>query len=822
MKLVNHLVAQLFLFLFISTLSLAQRPGNVTGRIIDATSQEPLEYATLSFFSSPDSVFTDGTITGENGAFNLSLQSGSYNLVVQFVGYQNLITGVEVKGGNTSDLGILTMNGSQQMMDELTISGEKTTTLHKIDRQVYQASDFQSAAGGTASEVIRNMPSVTIDAQGQLRLRGSGGFMVLLNGKPVQSDPMLILNQIPANAIEDIEIITAPSAKYDPDGKGGIINIKTKQGVEDGFYLLVNGQIGLPAIENYDNAEGQQRYGGDFTLNYRKKNWDLSLGANYYRDDMSGRRVGEVNTTIGNIFTSFPSDGERSFDRYNVGIRATAGYKPAENQLLSAGFYAGKRTQYRTADIYYFNNRKIDLESNQVIGQMDYFNFNEVERRGDFLIGSLDYLWNLNKSSTLSASLLYEYTMLGGPTQNLNVSFPEITDTLQYTRNENDNPLDGFRAKVDYITSLGKGKLESGYQFRYLDHVGDFVYKDKVLGTSEFIVNPEFSNRIELKRHIHSVYSQYSGDLPKLKYTAGLRFEWADRELTTGQNEETFRLELRNLFPSVNLLYNLGKEYQLKAAYSRRIDRTTTFKMNPFPEREHSETLEQGDAELLPEFVDLVEIGVIRNFEKGSIALTPYFQRIENVINRVNNVYNDTILNRIYTNAGNATAWGMELATDLTPTSWWTWYLGGNVYQYNIKGDLFNQAVLVNNSSLIWNFNLNSTFKLAETMSLQLGLNYISQRITAQGEDSRFYLPNATLKKSFLEGQLTASLIWQNIDLGLLSSNEQRITTRGADFYTTTNYIHEVDIIRFNLSYQLNRRSKKIKFTESEFGEKEF
>ncbi len=307
-----------------------------------------------------------------------------------------------------------------------------------------------------------------------------------------------------------------------------------------------------------------------------------------------------------------------------------------------------------------------------------------------------------------------------------------------------------------------------------------------------------------------------------MKYTAGLRFEWADRELTTGQNEETFRLELRNLFPSVNLLYNLGKEYQLKAAYSRRIDRTTTFKMNPFPEREHSETLEQGDAELLPEFVDLVEIGVIRNFEKGSIALTPYFQRIENVINRVNNVYNDTILNRIYTNAGNATAWGMELATDLTPTSWWTWYLGGNVYQYNIKGDLFNQAVFVNNSSLIWNFNLNSTFKLAETMSLQLGLNYISQRITAQGEDSRFYLPNATLKKSFLEGQLTASLIWQNIDLGLLSSNEQRITTRGADFYTTTNYIHEVDIIRFNLSYQLNRRSKKIKFTESEFGEKEF
>jgi outer membrane receptor protein involved in Fe transport len=242
--------------------------------------------------------------------------------------------------------------------------------------------------------------------------------------------------------------------------------------------------------------------------------------------------------------------------------------------------------------------------------------------------------------------------------------------------------------------------------------------------------------------------------------------------------------------------------------------------MNPFPARRHSEVFETGDPNLLPEYIDLAEAGVVKDFDAHSVFANLYYRGTQNVINRVNSVYNDTILVRTFTNAGNATSYGIEIGIDLKPTIWWNVFAGGNVYQYSIKGNALNTPV--NTNSLNYSINANTTFKLLSTLSLQLTVNYTSATVTAQGEDSRFLIPSATLKKTLLKGQGSISLQWQNIDLGLLETNEQRMTTRGQGFYTSTNYIQEVDIVRVNFSYQINKLAKKLKFTESEFGEKEF
>ncbi|MEM8965260.1 MAG: TonB-dependent receptor, partial [Bacteroidota bacterium] len=668
----------------------------LSGQVRDESSQEPLEYATVGLCQPKDSSILEGTVTQVDGSFVLEdVAPGTYLLQVQFVGYElTFIPLTEVQAGQQKNIGAVSLQATQQLLEEISVTGKKASVFHKVDRQVYQAEQFQAATGGTATDVLRNIPSVAVDANGNLTVRGSSGFTILLNGKPIQSDPTLILSQLPANAVEDVEIVTAPSAKYDPDGKAGIINIITRKGVADGLYLLVNGQVGLPSIEDYDNAESAPRYGGDFTLNYRKNKWDISVGGSYLRYDIAGRREGDVFTIINDTLTRFPSDGERSFDERAYTGRATVAYTPNASNAFSLGFYAGKRSKDRTADILY-NNVKVYLPEQDTFNRVTYFNENLRIRRSDFILGSLDYYHTFTNKAKLSTSLLYEYTMLGGPTTNLNLSWPGLQDTLQDQFNTNDNPLHGVRFQADYVHPLSNGTLEAGYQYRFLDHTGYFVYEEREIGTNRFELIPEFSSQVDLNRQIHSVYGLYSSQWKQLTYSLGARVEVMDRNLllTNDFVDTTYHYDFIQLYPSANLVYQLTDDFRLKAAYSRRVERTTTFKMNPFPEREHSETLEQGDPTLRPEFIDLVELGIVKNFGDHSVFATAYFRHVENLINRVNTVYNDSILNRIYSNVGQGQSLGLEAGLELNPTANWQLYAGGNVYRYGIEGTFDDRPV---------------------------------------------------------------------------------------------------------------------------------
>ncbi len=807
----------------------AQR-ASIEGSVRDGSSDEAMEYANVLLYHAPDSTMVDGIVTDAAGLFQFSaVPVGTYYLLLQFVGYETRrVDDLTVTAEQSLSLEALSLSPGQQLLSEIRVTGQKASVYHKIDRQVYDAGQFQSATGGTATDVLRNVPAVAFTAEGGITVRGASGFTVLLNGKPVQSDPSLILSQLPANAVESIEIVTAPSAKYDPEGTAGIINIITKQGVTDGLFVQVNVKGGLPTLPNYGNGGPTRRWGGDVTMSYQKGPWNLSLGASYLRNDLAGRREGDVFTVRGDTLTRFPSDGERSFDERTYTARATLGFVPNPENNFSLGLYAGKRSKDRTADILYYDNRGVYLPEDRLVYQTTYFNENLRIRTGDFLIGSLDYTRQLGKKASLQASVLYEYTRLGGPTTNRNLSGSELTDTLQHQYNTNENPLHGLRGQLDYSRPLGAGTLEAGYQYRFLNHLGDFIYEERVLGTQRWNLIPEFSSSVDLTRKIHAVYGQYSGQVGKVAYTAGARVEVMDRRLvlTNTLFDSTYRYDLVKLYPAANLRYQIQDDLQLKVAYSKRVERTTTFKMNPFPEREHSETFEQGDPKLLPEFVDLVELGVVKDFGDNSVFATAYFRNVQNLVNRVNTIYNDTILNRIYTNVGRGRSLGLEVGSEFNPVSWWKVYAGGNLYQYDIRGTFAGESV--NTNSWIYSVNVNTTVRLSPTLNVQGTVNYLSAQNTAQGVDSRFFSPTLTVQKSWLDGRLSATVQWLNVDMGLLPSNEQRITTQQGDgrsngsFYTTTNYVYETDVIMLNLSYRFNQRAGKAKFIKSEFGESEF
>ncbi len=817
----------IFVALLLLTFITYAQEGSINGLVKDASTNEPLEYASVALYKVIDSSLVTGVITNQSGKFKLEkIDPGSYFIQTQFLGYEiGQSEKFTLEVGQNYQMPLISLEPGSQMMNEVKVTGRRINTFNKLDKQSYNAGQFESAKGGTAIDVLKNMPSVAVNGQGEISIRGATGFLLMINGKPVITDPQTALGQLPANMINNIELITSPSAKYDPDGKAGIINIITKKGGTDGTGLSVNTQYGLPSITDFNNDRTALRYGVDILLNYSKNRWDIAVGGNYTRNDLAGFREGNVfiENVGGNIVTRFPSRGERSFNRFNYAAMTSISYKANSSNIITFGYYSGKRYQERDANLFY-GNSTWTLDTGEKISDNPYFNANKQIKQGKFTIANLDYTHIFTNNSSLKGSILYEYDDLYGTTHNRNLTEPGGS-LIQYVQNPYQKPIDGFRFKVDHSIPLKNGGLESGYQFRSDSQDGNFDY----------IITPEDPNQPNLdqfrgtaisRNQIHSLYSQYTGTFKSLQYNAGLRYEFSRRTVKLSFDPEEHLLELSNFFPSASALYSFNTGLKLKAGFSRRIQRSTNNQLNPIPEREHSETLEIGDPDLLPEFVNLAEIGIIKSLQNGgSLFLTSYYQASKNPVQRVNSIYADTILNRVYTNVKRGDVFGFESGADLRFFKWFDFYMGVNIFNQRYQGSLKilnSPPIDINNAGWAYSINVNSSFHISPSINLQANINYLSKRVTAQGEDSRYLIPNLSLKKSFLNNRLIASIQWQNIDLGMKETNRQRITTQGKNFYTTTNYIYETDFILLNLSYNLNKRNSKSKLPSSEFGEKEF
>lgn len=325
------------------------------------------------------------------GVFRLNqVAPGQYRLKTFFVGYKPQTVSITLKRGQVLNLGTLLLEPTKNQLNEVVVNAQRADLTIKADRQTYRAAQFGSAVGGTATDLLRNLPGVSINAEGEVTQRGANGFPVLLNGKPVQANLGTLLGQLPANTIETIKVITAPSARYDPDGKASIIAITTKSGADLGLSVLVNIQGGLPSLNAFGNSQNPVRYGTDATLSYRTARWDLTFSTAYLRNDLAGQREGDVYTLLGNRFTHFPSVGERSFKRYTFTNRLAVSFTPNKNTVWSAGLYYGHRTEDRIANLVYMN-QTTNRQTGSFISQINYFNTNLVRGRGEFFTANFDY-----------------------------------------------------------------------------------------------------------------------------------------------------------------------------------------------------------------------------------------------------------------------------------------------------------------------------------------------------------------------------------------------------------------------------------------------
>ncbi|MEI6274998.1 MAG: outer membrane beta-barrel protein [Prolixibacteraceae bacterium] len=846
------------LFLFGTNLLFAQN-GHITGIVTDGISREKIPFATISLLTETN-IFRAGSVSKSDGSFSFDqLNYGDYKLVVKFMGYKSDTIGKVVLTRKVSgiNLGHVPIKPISIDVEEVQVQASVRTSVSKIDRQTYRATDFATAKGGTATDLLSKLPSVSVDPNGDISVRGTGDFIVYLNGKPTQIDPAILLGQISMAQIENVEVISVPTARYDSQGKGGIININTKKTGMEGLSVSANGLMGGdPWSNTTDPYSGfklnDNRPGGGLNLVYFKDKITLSGGLNYNNRNVNGRRIGDARILVHDgLYRHMIADGQRPEWYENFSANIGVDFRLSKNSSLSGSYFFGTRTEGRSAfyiyDIFYADVNNASVPG---IGRNEtwIYNPNTDTRLGQFQNANIDYSHSFTKSSEIKISALYEHSNLKRELNNQNFNFKVLTQqigtkVLEYQQND-DTPLDGYRLSVDYSTQFENGsKLGVGIQPQFVAVKGDFLYDTLDVKSGKFYPYADLENGIDMKRGVYAAYADFSGSTKKFKYIAGLRMEYTDQSvklksadyfsLFEGEKKSTYSDKRFDLFPNLHLEWELTGKDKLSFAGSRRISRPPAKNMAPFLYRRHLEVYEVGDPRLQPEYLLSTEISYDRKIKNHSLTLIGFYRGVNNAIFRVNTVTNENpevyaiareeVLIRSYTNAGNSRSLGAELNANIDGGKFGKFFVGGSLYNYSVKGNIFGYQV--DNSSLNWSVKTNANLSLTKVLKLALDFNLKSATVTAQGQNDLFYQINTSL------GYTPPK--WKGWDfslrmLDMLNSNSEGLDTRAFNkfgkeiFYQETTYYRKGCIVELGLTYSFNKKGKSSSKTDSTFGKDQF
>jgi outer membrane receptor protein involved in Fe transport len=779
------------------------------GVVQDGITEKILPYANVSLWKKDSTVF-QGLLSDSLGQFSFKNIPANISFVkVQALGYRSYNASIL---GKNSFLTIK-LKPETTVLNEVFVQGERSVSDLQIDKQIFNTRQFQNSANGTGLDLIQRLPSVTVNTEGNVTLRGSSGFILLVDGKPSSRNPADVLAQIPSNLIESVEILTTPSARYDADGKAGMINIITKK----------DSKIGTSWSGNMMNAgTNPLRWGGDIMWTLAEKKWNIFAAADYRRFDIEGFRVGEIRTIFKDTLTYMPSKGIRNYRDFQYSLRAGGSFYPKSTDVFNWSAYVGEKQTDRMANLnyqeYVQTGIPLSLFSNSFKTPIkEFYNQNLFVRSGKFQTFTADYSHIYANKSKLSALALYEYSELGGPLNNYD-TYEGTNKLLLWERSTETSPLTALRFQIDYSLPLSNNrKLEIGYHIRQIQHDGDFLFERLNLSNQQWNSDPNFSDQMKLSQKIHAPYVQLNGTKNIFTYALGLRTEYLSRTLThIAEPNKIYALDQIYLFPSFQGQWKLSDNYSFRTAYSRRIDRPTTKLMSPFKNHRHAETIENGDPNLLPEIADIVEIGISKSYENIAFTATAYVNFLKDKVFRVNEIYSRTILGRTYTNAGNSQSTGMEFTTEIKATKNWKIYFSGNLYQFDVQGK-FN-GIETTQNSFNYNLNGNTVIDILPRLRFAWDINYLSKSVTTQGIDSELLLSNASLKYTLWQNKGSITFQAQNI----FNTNVQTIQTQTKDFFSSTDYRKWDRVFQISLGFRINDRGQKVKSTKTDYGEKDF
>lgn len=771
---------------------------NLTGKVIDNDTKQPLEYATIVIKSLDGKIITGG-ITDINGEFRIQIAKGVYDISVEFISFKTKLFKNKEISGNT-DLGTIALEIDAQTLSEVEIIAEKSTVEIRLDKKIYNVGKDMTVKGGTASDVLDNVPSVTVDVEGNVSLRGNENVRILINGKPsglVGLSSTDALRQLPADAIEKVEVITSPSARYDAEGTAGILNIILRKGKAQGFNGSMSASAGNP-----DN------FGVSANLNYRtnKANYFGSGGYNYRNaPGSSSSKVTYLNPSeFTPDFRNEKREYERKRDGYNTrfgmeyfltdktSLTGTILYRESDGEDVSTNI----SKEYDENKLLTSTSNRVEIEDEKDKTTEYAFNFmHDFDKNGHKLTLDFQYENSIENDIALISD-----------------SNPE--------RNSTDDDSKDVLIKGDYVLPIGENsQFEFGFNANLIKLNSDYLVEEFNEFTNQFENNTNFSNTLDFEQNVYAVYSQYGNKIDKFSYLLGLRMENTDRKISLLQTNENFDKNFTEFFPTINLGLEFSEAESLTLGYSRRLRRPHHWFLNPFESRTSQTYIRKGNVNLDPTYTNSFDLGYLKRWENFTLNSSIYYQHaINNIemaqkeeIRDVNGVEMLVII-RTPINLSSEDRYGFEFTANYNPFKWWKITNSFNFFKSVTEGN-FND-ISYNSDNVSWFTRLQSRVSLPGGIDWQTSGFYRGPSESALSKRKGMVNVNLAFSKDILKEKGTLSL-----NVSDLFNTRKREST---DYSTTTVSENEFQWrkrqVMLNFTYRFNQKKKNERQQREENG----
>ena len=773
------------------------KEGIIKGVIIDSLKNEPLPFANITLHYQKDSSLLGGTASGTSGEFIIpNVVEGNYFIKVSFMGYNNkVIPGLNISVKDKEyNVGLIALAKNTIQLRETEVIGEKAAEELHLDKKVINVSQNLNVQGGTALDVLQNQPSVRVDPDGTVYLRGSSNFTILINGKPSVLQGSDALRQIASNQIENIELITNPSSRYDAEGSAGIININLK----------TQKDYSLSGILNLNSGVGD-KYNGDFTFNYNINGLNLTGGLDYrdntFTNNQDITRLSSFNNNSLLNNSNIDIRNKRRQYSFRGGIDYTLDSQNSVGLLLSLG----------AIDI--LGNLSTKIFNQQLSGTKYSLTKNKNELPVKYFNSTFTYQYKINHNvNDLNFEATYNFVNL--PNNQLTTEY--LSDDKFNPSNvinsgtifSNDTKRNEGRAKLNYKHKLTESMtFESGLQTNYSYRNFDLVNQIYDMNSAGYLPDPKLTNSFKLRNNVYAGFLSLSSEFLGFSYMLGLRGEYTDRYLMQQTLGESFKFDKMDYFLSLNVSRKID-DHQLQFSYSRRINRPNENILNPFPFYSDANITVSGNPKLMPEYINSFELNYQKMFGSVFVSAQTYYRRSMDSFSQTFSVDTSGRMNIIFNNYGNSDVYGAELSTSFSIASIIKFDPSVNLFQTHLNG--LADGAKVEKNFFNWSGRLNTTITFSPNTRMQISGNYM-KFVDTQSESEPFMMVSASLRHEFFDKTMSLTLQARN----LFNASDMKIKTYGSNFNSQVLIKPEAPLVSLIFSYNFNNFKRPAKQTDN-------
>ncbi|SDE16494.1 Outer membrane receptor proteins, mostly Fe transport [Pricia antarctica] len=779
-------------------------PITLTGKVMDNDTNEPLEYATLVLQSVDNPEKVTGGITDVDGIFSVETAPGNYNVRVEFISYKPYVL-PQQNLTDSKDFGIIKLTVDVAQLQGVEVTGEKTTVEVRLDKKIYNIGKDLTTSGANVSDALNNVPSVTVDVDGAIALRGNSNVRILINGRPSAMagfGSTDALRQLPADAIESVEVITSPSARYDAEGTAGILNIILKKEKTLGFNGSINSSIGFPVASQVST-----------NLNLRTDKFNVFTTLGYTYREPPGNAFFN-NTYANGEFARIIED--RDINRKDIGFNANLGmeYFLTEKSSLSGSIFG------RFSDEEDFTDNLSDRFVGTSLDSRTFRSENENQDDKSYQV-SLNYMNNFNdEGHKLTADFQYSYDDETKTTPiEENRIFPD-NDLLARENVYEAETQNEYLLQADYVLPMGDAQFEAGYRGKFEQEVTDYQLDTLNQNNGQFETDQNLTNQFTYDENVNALYSQYGNKFGKFSFLLGLRLEntqlkgqvasdfdaTALQEILGADVDLNFDKNYLGLFPTINWIFELAEEENISLGYNRRINRPRGFFINPFPSRSSRTNVFQGNPDLDPAFANAFDLGYLKRWEKLTLTSSIYYQKETNsfevIQEETGEITSDgiRIIRSIPINLSTNERYGAELGLLYNPAKWLRLNGSFNFFQFVTEG-IFNE-VDFGTKNTSWFSRFSAKVTLPGKIDWQTNAFYRGPSQTAQSENKGIFSLDLAFSKDVLGDKATVSF---NVS-DLLNTRKRQSLTQTAFFTSDSEFQWRERQITLGFIYRINEK----------------